>query len=204
MFRLAVTASPWDQGDLWPLRNGQALETKTDAFCAGQRENICWGWGHGEKRGGLTLRDSSFGLWWEVADGSTQKVTVDVASLRPKSPLFYPLMPPAATRLSGKNWLKKADKYNMRENFLDMNATVFLITSPQEPLVTASLSFFDWIWAWINDLRGLHITGPVEKIHLNNSGFDIIVHCHDKWASEFFNPNEAVQYDLNSAELERR
>lgn len=29
----------------------------------------------------------------------------------------------------------------MRENFFDTNAAVALITSPQEPVVTASLSF---------------------------------------------------------------
>lgn len=31
----------------------------------------------------------------------------------------------------------------MKENFFDMNAAVVLITSPQEPLVTASLSFLN-------------------------------------------------------------
>lgn len=79
----------------------------------------------------------------------------------------------------------------MKENFLSMNAAVSLITSPQEPLVTVSLSFLDWIGARINDLRGLHIAAPVEKIHLNNSGFDIILHCHDKLMSEASNPTEA-------------
>lgn len=64
-----------------------------------------------------------------------------------------------------------------------MNTAASLITSPQEPQVTASLSFSNLIWAWINDLRGFHITVSVEKIHLSNSGFDIIMRCRDKWAS---------------------
>lgn len=32
MFRLVVTASPWDQGDLWPLRNGQTWKQKQRPF----------------------------------------------------------------------------------------------------------------------------------------------------------------------------
>lgn len=51
--------------------------------------------------------------------------------------------------------------------------------------------------------RIAHHSARWEKNHLNNSGFDIIMHCHDKWASGFFiyffNPTEALQYHLNSA-----
>lgn len=48
-------------------------------------------------------------------------------------------------------------------------------------------AFLFKIWAWINDLRGLHISVCWE-VHLSNSAFDILMHCHDKWASAFLTP----------------
>lgn len=79
-----------------------------------------------------------------TSDENVQKATVRYIIMT--LILFISLInAPAASWLSRKKKdLKyKADKYNMKENFFDMNAAVVLITSPQEPLVTASLSFLN-------------------------------------------------------------
>lgn len=72
MFRLVVTASPWDQGDLWPLRNGQTWKQKQRPFVQVKGKTSAEDEDEEERvRGALTLEELSFGLfrhlWWEVA-----------------------------------------------------------------------------------------------------------------------------------------
>lgn len=123
MFRLAVTASPWDQSDLWPLRNGQGWKQKQRPFVWVKGKTSA-GLKTQREEGGLTLRDSSFGLfshlWWEVPDGNMQKATVRHI-ITTRILLILLINPPAASLLSRKNWLeKKADKYNMGESLIWM------------------------------------------------------------------------------------
>lgn len=69
----------WTCRDSFALRPGRPLtseewtnlETKTESFCAGQRENICPGWQL--RRRSLVFELS---LWREVADGNMARDTV--------------------------------------------------------------------------------------------------------------------------------
>lgn len=162
MFRLAVTASPWDQSDLWPLRNGRAWKQKHRPFVRVKGKTSAGPKTRWEE-GGLAHRDLSSATSSE-REHTESHCTSHHYDL--KSPLFYPLMPPAASWLSRKNWLKRKKE---QMNTIWMRISLMLILESflshhhRSHWSQSAFHFLDWIWAWINDLRGLHITVPVEK-----------------------------------------
>lgn len=77
-----------------------------------------------------------------MPDGNAQKATVCYIIMT--LILFISLInAPAASWFGRKKVIENADKFKMKKIFLDMNAVVVLITSLQEPVVTASLSFLN-------------------------------------------------------------
>lgn len=120
MFRLVVTASPWDQGDLWPLRNGQTWKQKQRPFVQVKGKTSArlkmkkrrWGVG-----GALTLGELSFGLfrrlWWEVADGNVQRATVRFIIMT-LIPFISLIDSSAASWLSRKKKTRKDRRISLR------------------------------------------------------------------------------------------
>lgn len=124
----------WTCRDSFALRPGRPLtseewtnlETKTESFCAGQRENICPGWR-------LRRRRLVFGLtlWREEADGNMTRATVCFIITIPNPPYVVHQFSPC---------LSARQKKENREFLV-------LLTSPQELMLTVTLSFFDEIEA---------------------------------------------------------
>lgn len=110
----------------WPVtfEEWTSLETKTEAFCAGQRKNICWA-EDTERRGGgginslVSIIQSFSHLCWEVPAGNMQKATVHHI-ITTQILLISSINAPAASLAQWEKLFKKkkTDKYNMKGEFL--------------------------------------------------------------------------------------
>lgn len=103
----------WTCRDSFALRPGRPLtseewtnlETKTESFCAGQRENIWPGWRLRRRRLVLGLT-----LWREVADGNMTRATVCFSLTIPNPPYVVHQFSPSqfSARQKKENFLSSS------------------------------------------------------------------------------------------------